>query len=749
MGAVTKLADGQLCPNPNCGQNNPRSNTVCQKCGTEQRQLLGKETVLKGRFQIDAVLGYGGFGAVYKAIDLLTGQFVSVKENRQHRTFNCFMQEANLLMTLNHPHLPRVHETFLDEVTIRAYLVMDYASGENLESLIRKRGKMSFEEAKSIFAPLVDAIGYLHENGVVHRDIKPANIIVITSANNQPSPPNFDSLRQYMHGADFRQARKLLRQLVNDTSLSNRFATLQIGPGRLMGIWHEGTSGQRWHLWIRFNRSKIQGWRCECPDWQEKKHCAHLLALLALYRENPSAFVPCVDSPLPPVALVDFGVAKVMEPVDPHRPHSSSFIAWTDGFSPPEQYRSDVEADPKVDQYSLAATLLFALTGETPPDAITRLERARKGERTLEPRRAEIPGTVLGAIERALSLDPKNRFPTVRDFWEAACKPEPKGALGPQIPVKVRLKSLVSEFRHRIPFLTPARSLVGHTDSISALAFSPHHHLLASGSFDRTVRLWELRGMRLTKVLKGHEDSVIAVTFSDDGRRLCSASIDKTVRLWLWEEGHAVIVLHCHAEAVLTMANSLDGKFFATGSADGVVRLFQWQNSQLVWRSEPLGAFVNALAFSPDGRFLVFGCADGVVGFLSTRNGRLLGRLCETGWSITDLAFSPDGVYLAVAGEGFNVQIWKLPEGKIVRTLKMPPTSARNWVNAFSFSPDGQILATASMDEVVRLWRVSDGKLYRTLKGHKGWVTSVAFSPDGKWLASGSSDKTILIWKLH
>jgi serine/threonine protein kinase len=112
MGAVTELADGQLCPNPLCGRNNSRSESICPKCGTEQKQLLGKGTVLIGRYQIDAVLGCGGFGAVYKATNLLTGQFVAVKENRQHRTFARFEREANLLLNLNHPHLPQVHEFF-------------------------------------------------------------------------------------------------------------------------------------------------------------------------------------------------------------------------------------------------------------------------------------------------------------------------------------------------------------------------------------------------------------------------------------------------------------------------------------------------------------------------------------------------------------------------------------------------------------------------------------------------------------
>ncbi|MFN4180686.1 MAG: hypothetical protein ACK4I8_10265, partial [Armatimonadota bacterium] len=105
----TKLQT-QLCPNPKCGADNPLSANNCPRCGEPQKQLLGRGTILQGRYQIQSLRGCGGFGAVYRATDLHTGQTVAVKENHQYRTFARFEREGKLLMKLSHPNLPKVHE---------------------------------------------------------------------------------------------------------------------------------------------------------------------------------------------------------------------------------------------------------------------------------------------------------------------------------------------------------------------------------------------------------------------------------------------------------------------------------------------------------------------------------------------------------------------------------------------------------------------------------------------------------------
>jgi hypothetical protein len=188
-----------------------------------------------------------------------------------------------------------------------------------------------------------------------------------------------------------------------------------------------------YHLTVTLTPKGISGQKCTCSDFRGRRLCKHLVALLLAWVHEPQRFKVVSEKkerrPIKRwvprrverqwVMLVDFGVAKVMEEVDPKRPRSSSIIAWTDGYSPPEQYASGVQVDARADQYALAATMVFALTGKTPDDVFTRMEKFRKGEPTLPPKPDGVPESVWKAIEVAMRFEPSQRFGSVTDFWEA------------------------------------------------------------------------------------------------------------------------------------------------------------------------------------------------------------------------------------------------------------------------------------------------------------------------------------------
>jgi len=135
---------------------------------------LSPGQILQGRYTIQALLGQGGFGAVYQAHDGRLGQTVALKENLGGDARQ-FHQEAMLLAGLRHPSLPHVGDQTV-EPNGAQYLVMDFIAGEDLDARLQRAGALSEAEALRWLDQILDAVAYLHSRGIIHRDIKPANI---------------------------------------------------------------------------------------------------------------------------------------------------------------------------------------------------------------------------------------------------------------------------------------------------------------------------------------------------------------------------------------------------------------------------------------------------------------------------------------------------------------------------------------------------------------------------------------------
>jgi len=123
--------------------------------------------------------------------------------------------------------------------------------------------------------------------------------------------------------------------------------------------------------------------------------------------------------------------------------------------------------------------------------------------------------------------------------------------------------------------LPPVRTLKGHTHWVWSVSFSPDGSLLASGSYDSTIKLWRVADGSLVRTLKGHTDWVNSVSFSPDGRLLASGSEDNTIKLWRVSDGSLVRTLKGHTGEVRSVSFSPDGRLLASGSGDNTIKLWQ------------------------------------------------------------------------------------------------------------------------------------------------------------------------------
>jgi serine/threonine protein kinase/class 3 adenylate cyclase/dipeptidyl aminopeptidase/acylaminoacyl peptidase len=321
-------------------------------------------------------------------------------------------------------------------------------------------------------------------------------------------------------------------------------------------------------------------------------------------------------------------------------------------------------------------------------------------------------------------------LPEKREPAERAPAPAPAPAANPPEPLRA------------LPVYAFVRPLAGHSGGVTAVAFSADGRLAATGSADRTVRLWDVGAARAIQVLRGHAGNVTSVAVSPDGQWIASASLDRTVRIWS-SGGGEIATLPRDSGAVLAVAFSPNGRALATANQQGEVKLWDPSSGQGLQSLETGAGPIYSLAFSPDGRLLATGGRDGVVRLWQASSGTAVRALAGHSDGVTSVAFSADGRTLASGSDDRTARLWNVSTGREIRALSGHGGS----VNAVAFSPDGRVLATGSADKTIKLWDVSSGREAATLEGHLFSVTGLTFSRDGRWLASSSMDTTVRLWR--
>lgn len=330
---------------------------------------------------------------------------------------------------------------------------------------------------------------------------------------------------------------------------------------------------------------------------------------------------------------------------------------------------------------------------------------------------------------------------------------EAEGAIVKKVRVGNELIELDPSIERTSNLHAPTMLLTGHGAAVYSVKFDPSGQNLASGSFDKTVLLWNVYGeCDNYNMLRAHKNAVLEVAWGDQGHKLVSASADKTLCLWDPNAGKLKKKLTGHTGIVNSCVfGKRGGTMVVSGSDDGTVRVWDTRVRNAIDTFESKWP-VLAVEVARDDDVVYTGGLDNEVKAWDLRMGAVALRLEAHTDSVTGLRLSPDSTHLLSNSMDNSMNQWDIrpfKEGsRLTKTYRGHIHNFEKTLLKCGWSPDGQMVSCGSADRVVRVWdELSAMELY-SLPGHAGAVNEVVFHPNEPIIASCGSDKNIYLGEL-
>lgn len=673
-----------------------------------------------GDYELLQEIARGGMGIVYRARQVSLNRTVALKtivgpKLSDPKFVRRFQTEAEAAAQLQHPHIVTIYD--FGEVEGHYYYTMDFVEGQSLAQLVRS-GPLTPRQAALYVKTMAEAMHYAHQHGVLHRDLKPSNVLI--DQNDQPRVTDFGLA-------------KLLHTEAERTATGEAMGSPSyMAPEQAEGRWGEISVRSDVYALGAILYELVGG----APPFKAESALATLKQV--------------VDSPPPSLRLNHPGVPLDLETIslkclekDPRRRYSSAQeLADELGrylrnepilarpIRLPEQAWRWCQRNPKL-AGAIGAALLALVVGSA---GITWQWRRAEGLRTRaesdfhQTRRHLYAADMYAANQAFLG----NNWGSSRRLLEAH-----RPLAGQEDLRGFEWRYLWSQVRGE-----PLAILPGHTNVVTALAFSPDGKLLVSAGREACLRVWNVPRRALQAVLPCLSGHIFRLAFSSGGKQL-AVGASEGVQLWDTESWKVMVHLPI---ASATVAYAPSNSLLAIGQSNviwgsartGPAVLWDLERKVPVLRLDNCG---GRLAFSPDGRTLATGNWGDEIKLWDVPDGRLQQTLTN-GFRLLALEFSPDGQYLGTVQWNEGAGLWSMPSGRWLGPL----TGATYRVRALAFSPDSQRIATAGSDQTIDLWDTPTRRLIARLHGHGSEIWSLAFSPDANLLASGGRDEAIFLW---
>ncbi|XP_041485786.1 guanine nucleotide-binding protein subunit beta-2-like 1 [Lytechinus variegatus] len=265
--------------------------------------------------------------------------------------------------------------------------------------------------------------------------------------------------------------------------------------------------------------------------------------------------------------------------------------------------------------------------------------------------------------------------------------------------------------RNDVSYGVPKKSLKGHNHFVSDVVTSSDGQFALTGSWDKTLRLWDIGTGNTTRMFRGHTKDVLSVAFSADNRQIVSGSRDRTIKLWnTLGVCKYTIQDDCHSNWIscVRFSPNASNPIIVSSGWDKVVKVWNLTNCRLKTNHHGHTSFLNCVTVSPDGSLCASGGKDGLSMLWDLNEGKHLYTL-DSQEGINALCFSPNRYWLCAAA-GPTIKIWDLETKSTVDELRpevIGNSSAKTECISLAWSADGQTLFAGYTDNLIRVWQVS------------------------------------------
>jgi len=286
------------------------------------------------------------------------------------------------------------------------------------------------------------------------------------------------------------------------------------------------------------------------------------------------------------------------------------------------------------------------------------------------------------------------------------------------------------------------RAFRGHQGPVRAVKFHPNMHQLISCASD-TVFCWHFKPQLRPHRFTAHQAEVLDLCVSSDGGLIASGSGDKTVRLWKNSSKGESVQIKAHTGPVRSVSFSADDAHLVTASDDKVIKIWSTNTRKFQSSFDGHTNWIRCARFAPDRSTMIVSCGDDkAVKIWDAREKKCIMSFHDHVDTVNKALFHPDGSCVAACSEDNSIKLWDIRAKRLLQHYD----AHAGPVTDISFEQSG-ILLSASLDQTVKLWDLKEGRLNFTARGHDGPVLSCAFSAQGGYFASGGQDSLVHVWR--